>query len=403
MIRTEEALREALKVRAGEAVSPADLLGRLDAQAPGRGRRRRNVLLVTVLIVVFAVAGVAVFGHWLYDRRPPAGIPSPQPTPLVKSTLRMPLGPPFQDTFTITPEAGFVVQGRQIRPWGERQTLSLPNDPRLGVAAVTVFRTDTPLTMIKTGLNDTIGEWEALQTGDPVVVAGHPGRLAEVKILGAAPDIAMQRFMRAEAPNGVLRKDLGPPPLPARAPMLAWQWAPNSWAVAQWGEGGPAARAAVQRLAAAVRIGPRPVLVPFTIDSLPATVDERVALWLWDQPATLLQVSFGETAAHEPDPFDWLAGITIDLTHQRNFRPKPTPSNAVISILVNGRSVLWVPEQHGLVSEIYPDWWLEVRQLMPRSKKFTQADFLAVARSMRFATNIADRSTWFDAAIALPH
>jgi hypothetical protein len=29
----------------------------------------------------------------------------------------------------------------------------------------------------------------------------------------------------------------------------------------------------VQRLAAAVRIGPRPVLVPFTIDSLPATVD----------------------------------------------------------------------------------------------------------------------------------
>ena len=105
--------------------------------------------------------------------------------------------------------------------------------------------------------------------------------------------------------------------------------------------------------------------VPFTIDSLPATVDERVALWLWDQPTTQMSVSFGETAAHEPDPFDWLAGITIDLTHQRNFRPKPTPSNAVISILVNGRSVLWVPEQHGLVSEIYPDWWLEVRQLMP--------------------------------------
>ena len=128
MIRTEEALREALKVRAGEAVSPADLLARLDAQAPGRGRRR-NVLLATVLIVVFTVAGVAVFGHWLHDRRPPAGIPSPQPTPVVKSTLRMPLGPPFQDTFTIAPEAGFVVQGRQIRPWGERQTLSLPMIP----------------------------------------------------------------------------------------------------------------------------------------------------------------------------------------------------------------------------------------------------------------------------------
>jgi hypothetical protein len=74
----------------------------------------------------------------------------------------MPLGPPFQYTFTIAPEAGFVVQGRQIRTWGERQTLSLPNDPRLGVAAVTVFRTDTPLTMIKRGLNDTIGEWEAV-------------------------------------------------------------------------------------------------------------------------------------------------------------------------------------------------------------------------------------------------
>lgn len=284
-----------------------------------------------------------------------------------------------------------------------RFATALTSDRELGADLVQDVLLRAHVAMIKRGLSDTIGEWEAVQSGDPVVVAGHPARLAEVSIIGAAPDIAMQRFVRAEAPNGVLRRDLGPLPPPARAPMLAWQWAPNSWAVAQWGEGGPAARAAVQRLAAAVRIGPRPVPVPFTIDSLPATVDERVALWLWDQPATQIQVSFGATAAHEPDPFDWLAGITIDLTHQRNFRPKPTPSNAVISILVNGRSVLWAPEQHGLVSEIYPDWWLEVRQLMPRSKEFTQADLLAVARSMRFATNIADRSTWFDAAIALPH
>jgi hypothetical protein len=315
----------------------------------------------------------------------------------------MPLGPPFQDSFMFAPEAGFIVKGHEIRRWGEQQFVSLDPDPKLGVATVVVFRTDISVTMIKSALSDTLDDWEAVQRGDPVAVAGHPGQLAEVTILGTTPNIEWQRSNRAAIQRGDPLPDPGPTALFVRTPMLAWQYAPNSWAVAQWGEGGPAARAAVQRLAAAVRIGPRPVPVPFTIDSLPSTVDERVALWLWDQPATQIQVSFGATAAHEPDPFDWLAGITIDLTHQRNFRPKPTPSNAVISILVNGRSVLWVSEQHGLVSEIYPDWWLEVRQLEPRSLKFTQADFLAVARSMRFATNIADRSTWFDAALALPH
>jgi hypothetical protein len=156
MIRTEEALREALKVRAGEAVSPADLLARLEARPPGRGRRRRNLLLAAVLVVVLTVAGVAVFGRWLHDRRPTAGVPSPQPTPVVKSSVRMPLGPPFQYSFTIAPEAGFVVQGLEIRRWGERQTVSLPADPSLGVATVEVFRTAIPVTMIKGALFDSL-------------------------------------------------------------------------------------------------------------------------------------------------------------------------------------------------------------------------------------------------------
>ena len=136
MIRTEEALREALKSRGGDDVSPADLLAHLHDRSLGRGRRRRNALLAAVLVVVLTVAGIAVFGHWLHDRRPTAGIPSPQPTPVVKSSLRMPLGPPFQYSFTIAPEAGFVVQGHEIRRWGERQTVSLPADPSLGVATV---------------------------------------------------------------------------------------------------------------------------------------------------------------------------------------------------------------------------------------------------------------------------
>jgi hypothetical protein len=399
MIRTEEALREALKVRAGEAVSPADLLARLDARPPGRGRRRRNLLLAGVLVVVLTVAGVAVFGRWLHDRRPPAGVPSPQPTPVVKSTLRMPLGPPFQYSFTIAPEAGFVVQGHKIRRWGEQQIVSLPINPSLGVATVEVFRAGIPLTMIKTALFDTIGNWEAVQRGNPVAVAGRPGHLADVQIVGTTPDIAIERSTRAKA-----GRDLGPMPPPARAPMLAWQYAPNSWAVAQWGEAGAQARAAVQRLAAAVRIGPRPAPVPFTVDSLPATVDKRVALWLWDQPATGMTVVFGDSSAPEADNNPWLTGIMINLSHGRNARPQATPKVPLTPLVVNGRSAMWAPTARGLFIEVQTDWWLEIRQSpMSKAPKLTQADLLAVARSMRFATNLADRSTWFDAALALPH
>jgi hypothetical protein len=57
-----------------------------------------------------------------------------------------------------------------------------------------------------------------------------------------------------------------------------------------------------------------------------------------------------------------------------------------------------------LFIEVQTDWWLEIRQSsMSKAPKLTQSDLLAVARSMRFATNLADRSTWFDAALALPH
>jgi hypothetical protein len=65
---------------------------------------------------------------------------------------------------------------------------------------------------------------------------------------------------------------------------------------------------------------------------------------------------------------------------------------------------MWAPTERRLFIEIDPNWWLEVRQSpMSKAPKLTQADLLAVARSMRSATNIADRSTWFDAALALPH
>jgi len=223
-------------------------------------------------------------------------------------------------------------------------------------------------------------------------------------ITGVTPDIAIEHFMRAEAPNGVFRRDLGPTPLPARTPMLARQYAPNSWAVAQWGEGGPAARAAVQRLAAAVRIGPRPAPVPFTIDTLPAPVDRRVGLWLDDQPATSMTVVFGDSSAPEADNNPWLTGIMINLSHGRNARPQATPKSALTPLLVNGRSAMWAPTERRLFIEIDPNWRLEVRQSpMSKAPKLTQADLLAVARSMRFATNIADRSTWFDAALALSH
>jgi hypothetical protein len=186
--------------------------------------------------------------------------------------------------------------------------------------------------------------------------------------------------------------------------MLAWQYAPNSWAVAQWGEAGAQARAAVQRLAASVRIGPRPVPVPFTVDSLPATVDRRVALWLWDQPSTQMTVVFGDASAPEDDNNPWLTGIMINLSHGRKARPQATPKFALTPLSVNGRSALWAPTERRLFIEIDPDWWLVVRQSpMSKAQELTQADLLAVARNMRFATNIADRSTWFDAAIALPH
>jgi len=72
--------------------------------------------------------------------------------------------------------------------------------------------------------------------------------------------------------------------------------------------------------------------------------------------------------------------------------------------VVNGRSAMWAPTARGLFIEVQTDWWLEIRQSpMSKAPKLTQSDLLAVARSMRFATNLADRSTWFDAVLALPH
>ena len=70
-----------------------------------------------------------------------------------------------------------------------------------------------------------------------------------------------------------------------------------------------------QRLAAAVRIGPRPVPVPFMVDTLPAPVDRRVGLWLHDQPATSMVVVFGDPSAPEADNNPWLTGIMINLSH----------------------------------------------------------------------------------------
>jgi hypothetical protein len=217
-----------------------------------------------------------------------------------------------------------------------------------------------------------------------------------VQIVGGTPDIAIERFVRA--------RDSGPMPPLAHAPMLAWQYAANSWAVAQWGEDGPAARVAVQRLAAAVHIGSRSAPVPFTVDSVPSPVDRRVGLWLYGQPATQMLVVFGDPSAPEADNNPWLTGIMINLSHDRKARPQATPKFPLTPLVVNGRSAMWAPTARGLFIEVQTDWWLEIRQSpMSKAPKLTQADLLAVARSMRFATNLADRSTWFDAAIALPH
>jgi DNA-directed RNA polymerase specialized sigma24 family protein len=72
--------------------------------------------------------------------------------------------------------------------------------------------------------------------------------------------------------------------------------------------------------------------------------------------------------------------------------PVPYARRMIVNEFISWRRK-WahVGTERRLFIEVQRDWWLEIRQSpMSKAPKLTQSDLLAVARSMRFATNLAE-------------
>ncbi len=328
-MRTEDELRAALRSLESEAPHAAAVLPR--QQDNRHGVRRRVVLLAGAAAVT--AAAVPVAARLLTDRGS---------TPAVEQDKLH----PFEFVFTVEPYDGYEVSGYAIGP-GSGQVVNLRNENASGPRVVVHQRGEV--------------DGAALPAGEPVTIAGRPGRYVEIPV---------------DLPGGPF-------------PGVFWEYAPDSWAGA-WDLGTGDQRAASLRAAGAVRFGRGfPMRLPYLTGPLP--------LGLRPHAGRLEVTRFGNATWHSlvqltgPDGPD----VQLNAVDPRDYESSGEPA---ITAPVGEPVLLGT-----LVRVRFETFVVMVGTIGPNGLPGAPIDALTdVARSLTPAPDFGDQDTWFDPRRAFP-
>ena len=405
MMRTEDDVRQALREREREAAPAAEVLPQLqvDARGQGHGRGRAYSLIVAACVAVAGVVVVAVFVAGRHADRS-GTFPSPAAAPTVTSSLKMPLGPKFEFSIAIGQlpagyEAlnqqigGIEIQGMPLRgatpQWVE---IGCPiQDTAANVPTLTPSAVPAACESHRNGhtaadhyvLAAVVGAFDKGQFDPSVLghatainVNGAPGLITEGPVTGSMEWTGL--------PIGI----------PANWPVqtaVAWQYAPDSWALVA----GPGTRELITAIAQATSVGgAHHALVPFSVGYLPPSLNQRRSISV-SLAAHRALVSFGSAPS---GPHDHALYISVSPTAAN---PAASPRDQV-ALTVDGRPARYSPSQSTLTMNCGRDCELTITWL-DSGTSLTKSELIKVAEHITVTTSLTDTSTWYDATLALPH
>ena len=389
MMRTEDDVRQALRERERDAASAADVLPRLYFDEPSRrpGRGRTYLLAAAACAVVgVVVAAMLIVGR--HGQRS-GTTPSPSPTPKVTSAVKMPLGPKFEFSFEMGPlPAGYVALNQQIGGI-ELQGMHLRGAtpqwveiacPIQGTAASCESGRSENAAADHYVLAAVVGAFDKGQFNPSVLgpatainVNGAPGLITEGMVIGSMEWSGLP---------------IGIPANWHAQTTIAWQYAPDSWALVA----GPGTRDLITTIARATRAGgAHRALVPFSVGYLPASLNQRRSISV-SLPAHRALVSFGSAPSGPHDHALYISAAA---------NPTGSPRDQV-ALTVDGRAARYSPGQSTLTMDCGRDCTLTITWL-DSGTPLTKAELIKVAEHITLAPSLTDTSTWYDAAHALPH
>ncbi len=372
--RTEADLRTVIAADADDVTDARSMIAEITAThraAPAMSRRW--VVGVAAAASVTAAVGVPA----IVLRRHPAGRTAGRPALA---------GPELAFTFDVGAVPGYRITPDAIHPTFQGAAISAADGHDLfGEVTVTAVGAFDP---------------SSIRRGEPVDVNGNRGYFGRA---------TMVDYVAVASSDGA-------PPAPApKVQMLAWEYAPDRWAQVYLPGTGSAVRSASATIARAVRTGVRqPLRLPMRIGQLPAALRWRISGYTGTESAGDWHtgLEFGRTAADEHwllVASVWKGGIkpafkptsTVDGRPAAFTAGHPIPVTPagpkVVHRIDPGKSRKAVQVDPGpVVNQLVVD--LGQRHWFRVSGNYTEAQLREVAATTTIASNLEDRSTWFDAS-----
>jgi hypothetical protein len=378
---TEHDIRDALNAKADEAATELALA--LPSPTAHHGAVRRTLPVVGA---VAATAAVAVAAALLVSHRNSPGAAASGPAgsgcgaaTKTTTTLRYDFRVDGPNGFTYTPDS--ICSARQ------QLTVNVPNsvahDSDLGTQPVPHGN----VSVFKAGAFDPA----RARHGTPVTVDGHRGYYSTLPTIGSWHGPVSLDC--AATDPGTQRKVLTGCPIDR--PSLAWEYAPDSWAVVQafWSQH---PQADTQLIADQVRIGEQqPLRLPFRLGYVPAGLvaggAEGVSVGLSDG-----------TPAKSPDCTTASCGSAISVGVYTPGDPDALRMSGVQRIKVDGHDAVLYPN----ASELdvgFGDRTLLIRVDANHRGRYSDQDLIKIAQNVTMSASMDDQGTWFDATAVMPH
>lgn len=346
-MRTEDDLRAALTTLEREAPDARDVLAPLTT--PVRRRTIRPMIAVAAATAL-AVAAVPAFRALTADSTEPA-----QPGAAFR----------WEYSYQVDLPSRWTIGYRDVNTkTGQQLMLNTPAGNRCDI------------TIFGPGKFDT-GRISPERT--PVEVNGRPGYVAKVSgLLSVVKGFEDGKPRSEDVPQTA----------------LAWQYATDSWAVSNCDTVGikpplPTIIENEKTSAAAVRMTPEPLLIPYRVGYAPKG---------WEG---LQLIAEGRQLAGAPQPDLWLGlgqpGVGKQISVLFSKGVAVTPPAGSRRTTINGNPA-WLSGSKDEVTEVFIHWsGYELRIQGP-----AKYDLVRIARGLELAANPADESTWFDGTVAIP-
>ncbi len=389
---TIDDLKDAFAARAADAPSVTDVLAGVD-EVPQSSARNRNAAIAAGVLSVAAVsvAGVLISGAGP-DVTHTAGRSTAAPTSAQRPSSPKPSVAPkavptkLEYSFRLGKVAGYDLSYGQLEPEVQVADVAVAGNSIKSIGDIRVY---------------TKGAFDPTDAkrGTPIRVGPHSGYYANI----VAPDTGMT------ATDGV------------KKPAVVWEYAPDSWAAVQgdWKYqvdngylSGDPQQLELSVAEAVDTTRTAPTLLPFRLTDLP----QRLVT---------------ENAGSTPDGSQAEVGLT-DGGRADTSMPSNTPGlGTAVSVQANAydpdvdlrkvdsRGTMHVDNQGGYdlnlgrpvtvpgadrafqdgagtVTALYAHGYVTVSYTGAKPARVTAAELLRIARGMRVAKDLADRSTWFD-------